>query len=207
MNPLTEIEIIQFLKQNTEPIPDNGFGLGYRASVTLTDGTFLPCVIFRNPKKKVELAIRRFKEEQSGKSIFSNKSKGFGYENIVKSFVIKGNCLNIYDIAKISESRFAIPLETYKKVEGETAMSWTVFVAEFVDGRKLSFGTRWNWQFFDIPENYDFKEITNIISGSYLSKGKEIVPHKSISNFEKDIEKLEPILREKPFFECYVDNL
>lgn len=207
MKPLIETEIIHFLKQNVEPIPDSNFGLGFRASVTLTDGTFLPCVIFRNSEKTLDLAIRRFKEEQSNKSIFSNKSKGFGYREIVKNFVTKGNCINIYDIANVTKSRFEMPLEVYKKVEGETAMSWTVFVAEFEDGRKLSFGTRWNWQFFDLPEGFNFSGIKNIISGCYLSKENEIVPHKSLFDFQKDIEKLQTINREKPFFECYIDNL
>lgn len=53
----------KFLKDNVEPLDDNAFGLGYRVSVYLTDGTFLPCVIFRNSNTIVDLAIRRFKEE------------------------------------------------------------------------------------------------------------------------------------------------
>ena len=207
MKPLIETEIIQFLKENVEPIPDSILGLGYRASVTLTDGTFLPCVIFRNSDKTLDLAIRRFKEERSNKSIFSNRSKGFGYREIVKKFVTNGNCINIYDIANITKSRFEIPIELYKKVEGETAMSWTVFVAEFEDGRKLSFGTTWNWQFFDLPEGFKFSEVKNIISGCYLSKANEIVTHKSILDFKKEMENLQIINREKPFFECYVDQL
>ncbi len=207
MNRQTDIEIIRYLKENVEPINDGIYGSGYRASATLKDGTFLPCVIFRNPEKTIDQAIKRFKEEQSGKSIFAKKTKGLGYREIVKTFVTKGNCISIYDIVEVSKSRFAIPLEVFQKAHGETAMSWTAFVAEFNDGRKLSFGTTWNWEFFDIPDNYAFENVSNIVSGCYISKDNENIPHKSLSNFQKDLEKLQPILREKPFFECYIDNL
>ncbi len=207
MNRQTDIEIIRYLKDNIEPINDSIYGLSYRASAKLKDGTILPCVIFRNSEKTVDQAIKRFKEEQSGKSIFAKKTKGFGYREIVKTFVMKGNCVNIYDIVEVSKSRFAIPLEVSRQIHGETAMSWTAFVAEFNDGRKLSFGTTWNWDFFDIPESYSFEDVSRIVSGCYISKENEIVHHKSLSNFQSDLEKLQPILREKPFFECYIDNL
>ena len=91
MNPLPDKDIIKFLKDNIQPLDDNAYGLGYRASVTLKDSTFLPCVIFRNPATLINLAIRRFKEEQSGKSIFA-KSSGLGYREIVKTFVAMRLC-------------------------------------------------------------------------------------------------------------------
>ncbi len=50
--------IIKFLKDNIEPLEDNTYGLGYRASVFLTDRTFLPCVIFRNPRTIVNLQLK-----------------------------------------------------------------------------------------------------------------------------------------------------
>lgn len=204
---MTETEIIKFLKDNIEPIQDTIYGLGFRASVTLNDGTFLPCVIFRNSESLVDLAIRRFKEEQKGTSIFANKTKGFGYREIVKNFVATGNNINSYDIAKVEESRFAVPNYVKKQIHGETTMGWTAFVAEFQDGRKLSFGTTWNLEFFDMPNDYSFQNVTNIISGAYLSKESEIVAHNSMSSFVEDKEKLQPIYRQKVFFECFIDIL
>lgn len=206
MKTLSEEEIIFFLKNNIEPINDEFYGSGYRASVTLKDGTFLPCVIFRNPNKNIDLAIRRFKEEQNGKSIFGNKTKGFGYREIVKSFVTKGNSINSYDITKINKSRFAIPFEDLKKINGETAMSWTAFVIEFNDGQKLSFGTNWSNEFFDIPEDFDFSNISKIYSGYYLTKENELIGHKSLKDLQ-EMDKFQKINRERIFFECYVENL
>jgi len=97
---LSSKDIVKYLKNNIEPIEDNSYGQGYRASVYLRDGTYLPCVVFRSSSKIVKLAIRRFKEEKKAKGFF-NKISGMGYYNIVKSFVTTGNCLNEYDIAKL----------------------------------------------------------------------------------------------------------
>ena len=179
MNSLPETDIIRFLKDNIEPLDDNIYGLGYRASATLKDGTYLPCVTFRNPSSTINLAIKRFKEEQSGKSIFS-KSSGLGYREIVKTFVTSGNCLNHYDIAKVDKSRFAFPINVQKQIQSETAMSWTAFVAKFSDGRLLSFGTTWNWEYFDLPSDYDVNDIVEIINHSYLLKTGEVTKHGSI---------------------------
>src|ERR1700743_1888144 len=97
MAAMSENEIMDYLKVNIDPLENVNFGSGYRASAFLKDGTYLPCVTFRNPKAIIDLAMKRFQEEQSGKSIFS-KASGLGYREIVKSFVARGNCVNPYDI-------------------------------------------------------------------------------------------------------------
>jgi hypothetical protein len=206
MNSLPDEDIIKFLKGNIQPFDDNAYGLGYRASATLKDGTFLPCVIFRNPTTLIDLAIRRFKEEQSGKSIFS-KSSGLGYREIVKTFVASGNCVNHYDIAKVDKSRFAFPLDVQKQIKGETSMSWTAFVAKFKDGRHLSFGTTWNWEFFDLPNDFNAEDIVEIINHSYLLKTGEIVGHRSSFDRVTRKDEMAKIYSDRQFFECYVDNL
>ena len=206
MNSLSEKDIIKFLKDNIQPLEDNFYGLGYRASATLKDGTFLPCVIFRNPSTIVNLAIRRFKEEQSGKSIFA-KSSGLGYREIVKTFVTNGNCVNHYDIAKVDKSRFAFPLHIQKQIRGETSMSWTAFVAKFKDGRHLSFGTTWVWEFFDLPDDYDVDDIIEIINNSYLLKTGEVVGHRSSFDRETRRNEMEKIHSDRQYFECFIDNL
>ena len=206
MNSLPDADIIKFLKDNIQPLDDSAYGPGYRAAATLKDGTFLPCVIFRNPATLVNLAIRRFKEEQSGKSIFS-KSSGLGYREIVKAFVASGNCVNHYDIAKVEKSRFAFPPDIQKQIKGETSMSWTAFVAKFRDGRHLSFGTTWNWEFFDLPDDFKAEDIIEIINHSYLLKTGEIVGHRSSFDRMTRKDEMERIYSDRQFFECYVDNL
>jgi len=199
-------EIIKFLKENIEPLDDNFYGFGYRASVYLTDGTYLPCVIFRNPSKMVCLAIKRFKEEKNGNGIFS-KSSGVGYYNIVKTFVANGNCLNEYDIAKIEKSPYAFPIHILKQIQGETTMSWTCFVAKMKDGSHIGFGTTFYTEFFDIPDGYSADDIIEITNHSYIHESGQIYkyrerPFMSSDDYDKII-----VCRERPFFECYVDNL
>ncbi len=207
LNSIREEDLIKFLKNNIESYDDQIYGKTYRASVTLTDGTYLPCVIFRNSKSKIDLAIKRFKDEQGGNSIFKFKSEGFGYREIVKTFITSGNNLNLYHIAKVEKSSFVIPLSAVKKIDGETAMSWTAFVIKFKNGQKASFGTSWNWEFFSRPDAVNFDDIEEIISGAYLNKNGEVIFHKSIQNYNQMKDLLDDIYREKPFFECYLDNL
>jgi hypothetical protein len=199
-------EIIKFLKDNIEPYPDNSRGQGFRASVTLTDGTFIPCVMFRNPSTIVDLAISRFKEFQSGKSIF-RKSTGQAYPNIVKTFVATGNCINYYDIAKVDNSLNAFPLHILRKIQGETTMSWTGFVLKMKDGKCFGFGTRFLNAFFSMPVNYSPEDIVEVINHSYISKTGEVCSHKvAFFDWPNDYD-IDAVHHERPFFECFIDNL
>lgn len=199
-------DIIKFLKNTIEPVEDNVYGMGYRAAVYLTDGTFLPCVIFRNPKTVVNLAIRRFKEEQSGKGFF-NRSAGFGYDNIVKNFVTKGNCINDYDIDRVEKSKSAFPLSIQQQILGETTMGWTGFVAKMKDGKHFGFGTTFHWEFFQMPEGYSADDIVEIINHSYVLKNGEIRSHREGPKTRPNDYMDAVVYRERPFFDCYIDNL
>ena len=199
-------DIIKFLKEHIEPLENNIYGAGYRASAYLTDGTFLPCVVFRNSRNTINLAIRRFKEEQTGKSVFS-KSSGLGYFDIVKNFVTKGNCINEYDIERVEKSAFAFPLSIQQQIKGETTMGWTGFVVKMKDGKYFGFGSSFLWEFFQMPENYTSDDIDEIINHSYVSKNGELRQHKvPFFNFPDDYKEA-VIYRERPFFECYLDEL
>ncbi len=204
MTPLPIEDIIKFLKTNIEPSPDHVYGDGYRVSVTLTDGLQLPCVLFRNSSKLIDLAARRFKEEQSGKSIFS-KSSGFGYREIVKTFVANGNCINHYDIAKVDKSDFAFPLQTLRLVRGETKMGWTGFIAKMRDGKQFAFGTYFLFDFFDLPNGYLPTDIVEIVNHSYLDKDGNMKSYHAPEVYEEFDRNL--VYRERPYFECYLDNL
>lgn len=199
-------DIIKFLKDNIEPLEDSAYGAGYRASVYLTDGTFLPCVIFRNPKTIVNLAIRRFKEEQTGKTIFS-RSSGFGYYDIVKNFVARGNCINDYDIDRVEKSRFAFPLAVQRQIHGETTMGWTGFAAKMKDGKYFGFGTNFRNEFFEMPNGYSVDDIEEIINHSYVLQNGELRSHREGNLTRPEEYKNAVVYREKPFFECYMDNL
>lgn len=199
-------DIIKFLTETIEPLSDNSYGLGYRASAYLIDGTFLPCVLFRNPKTVVNLAIRRFKEEQNSKSIFSRLS-GLGYYNIVKGFVTDGNCINAYEIDRVEKSGFAFPLTIQSQIKGETTMGWTGFAAKMKDGRHFGFGTTFNWEFFQMPDGYSVDDIVEIVNHSYVLPNGELRSHREGPQTRPDEYKDAVVHRERSFFVCYVDSL
>jgi len=194
----TKDDVIKFLKNNIEPLENNAYGLGYRASVYLTDGTFLPCVIFRNSKTIVELAIRRFKEEYASK---------IGLYEIMKTFVVSRNCINDYDISRVEKSKFAFPKIIQKQIQGETSMSWTGFVVNMKDSKSFSFGTTFLYEFFDMPDNYSVDDIKEIINHSYVSKNGKICSLKSQMSKDDNEYYISSVLRERPFFECFIDDL
>ena len=82
--------IQQFIDEQPEVFPDETDGDGYRCSVTLKDGTFLPCVMLRESTAIVELAMRRFEEEREGRGLFG-KPDMEAYRDIVRHFVTSGN--------------------------------------------------------------------------------------------------------------------
>jgi hypothetical protein len=197
--------IIEFLKQNVEPIDDKVYGLEYRASAKMIDGTFLPCVIFVNPNSTVNLALKRFKEEQKGNGLFGNSSTA--YSKIVKHFVTNGNRINNYDIESVEKCRYAFPVEIRNQIRTETTMGWTGFVAKMRDGKYFSFGTRFLTEFFQMPDNYVPDEIIEIINHSYVLKSGEVRSHKvAFTKFPDDYED-SIVFRERPYFVCYIDNL
>lgn len=199
-------DIINFLKRNVEPLDDSNYGQGYRASIYLVDGTFLPCVLFRNPSTIVNLAIRRFKEEKTGRGVF-NRSAGLGYHDIVKHFITNGNRVNYYDIEKVEKSQYAFPLKIQNQIQGETTMGWTGFAVKMKDGKHFGFGTTFHWEFFHMPEGYSTEDMEEVINHSYVLKTGKLCSHK-VPFFEQPNDYSEAIIyRERPFFECYLDDL
>lgn len=199
-------EIINFLKRKVEPLDDSFYGPSYRAAARLIDGTFLPCVIFRNPKALVNLAIQRFEEEQTGKSIFRKLSK-HGYHDIVKTFVASGNRINEYDVFEVEKSKFAFPLSIQQQIKGETTMGWTGFAAKMKDGKIFGFGTTFHSEFFQIPDGYSGDDIAEIIDHSYVLKSGLLRSHYEGYQTRPDDYANAVVYREKVFFECFINDL
>lgn len=201
---MQEKEIAEYLNQNVTPIKDSIYGNGYKAAVYLKDNTYLPCVIFRNVSPLVNLAIRRFKEEQTGKSVFL-KSSGLGYPEIVRTFVASGNRIDWNVIKSVESSKYAFPIQVLEKIKGETTMSWTGFSLKMKDGRIFSFGTTFGLEFFDFPQGYTPNDIIEVINHSYVSKNGTLCMHKvPFMEWPEDYDE-NLIHREKPYFNCYID--
>lgn len=196
-------DIISFLHKNIQPLYDSMEGNGYRVAAYLKDGTYLPCVRFLNPAKRVELAMKRFAEEQQESSL-DNQA---GYEDMVETFVTKGNLLNEYDIDRIEISPYAIPIEILVQIRGETTMSWTGFCLKMKDGKVFGFGSQFLFQFFQMPEGYAGTDIVEVINHSYINTSGEVKTHSvPFFNWPKDYDE-KAVHRERPYFDCYVKGL
>jgi hypothetical protein len=196
--------ISQFLKSGVEPFPDSIYGVGFRCSVYLTDGTYLPCVMLRSATPLVDLAVRRFEEEKRGRGIFRS-DKTEGYKTIVSQFVASGNHVNHYDIAKVEPSRYAIPLSLLRQIEGETTMSWTGFALEMNDGKCFAFGTTFLTEFFNLPDGYAFADVARVHNHSYVSQAGDLRPiNQGMSPQPPDYDASQ-VYRERPYFVCHHD--
>ncbi len=204
---MNNTEIIQFLKENVEPLEREFEGKQYRCSAYLKDGTYLPCVIFQNPEPTINQAIKRLKEEKTGKSIFT-KSSGFdGYRDMVKLYATGGNKINDYDIERVELSPFALPKNILSEIRGETTMSWTGFGAIMKDGKEFAFGTTFLFEFFQMPDGYTANDIDKIVNHRYMSTSGELKEHKvPFMEWPEDYDE-KAVYRERQFFQCYMDGI
>lgn len=197
MKAISQSEIIEFLR-GVEPLEDKFRGRGYRASAYLIDGTYLPCVVFRSPGPLVDMALRRFDREHY-------EGGATGYVNAVTNFVTRGNCINFFNIARLETSAHFFPANIMRQIQGETSMGWTAFVARMKDGKLFSFGTGFNFEFFDMPTGYSGHDVVEIINHSYVDVNGEL---KGLRGTGRSGEYLPgAIYLAKPFFECFLDNL
>jgi len=197
--------INEFISNSGDEFPDTHYGTGYRCSVDLVDGTHLPCVMLRRPKTIVELALRRFEDERKGRSIFAKKIGG--YKETVENFVASGNRINSYDIRNISTSRFAIPQLLLAQIEGETVMSWTGWVFEMNDGNLFSYGSTFLFEFFQMPNGYDFSDVAKVHNHSFLDDAGHIkLVRENMDGMVKyrSSGSNVTLYRERPYFTCFV---
>ncbi len=179
-------EIRKYIEENITPLPGySGKEKLYRCSAVLIDGTFLACVVIQDSKYYLQLALKRFEETRKNKTLHPS----MGYESIVKNFVCSGNRLNYFEIKELQPSIYAIPTERMREIGGETSMGWTEFNAIMDDGAEFSFGTTFETMFFDMPEGYTASSIKKIIP---TERAKAKGPS--------------GVHREKPYFNCYLDN-
>lgn len=180
-------------------------GQGYRCSATLSDGTHLPCVILRKPKEMVDLLLVRLEEERGGRGIFKQVSND-PYRKFVGTLFTGRNLIRDFDIKSVSPSPFAMPLDLLKQIKAESIMGWTGFVFEMTDGKLFSYGTTFNFEFFDLPEGYDFTDVKLIHNHSYLNENGDISPLRGHAAGFLDTRSKLIIYREKVFFECFVGD-
>ncbi|MEA5115407.1 MAG: hypothetical protein VB050_15435 [Geobacteraceae bacterium] len=181
---MKDTDIVNFLKSNIIPLDDVIFGKRYRASAFLKDGSYLPCVVFQSKNRLIDLAMKRLEETKNDKR---------QYRMVVEAFISNGSFVSSYDITRVEASMFALPTNLINKIIGETVMGWTEFIVEMHDGKKFPYGTSFSIDFFELPDDYEIKDIKEIHKKNLLTQQQ---PENNAKYY-----------REKPFFTCLLDGL
>jgi hypothetical protein len=191
------------ITRSVEPLTDSIYGPRYRCSLTLKDGTLLPCAVIQSKNRLVALAKRRLKEELDGNGSIGGRDS---YERIVSTFVAGGNRINDYDVASSTESKYAIPISILSQIHGETTMGWTGWVFRMRDGRYFSYGSSFHTEFFELPDGYYFSDVDEVINHSFVDSNGNV---RSLTNGAPLPTAYHPdkILRERVFFTCAVDGV
>ena len=194
---------IKSITRKVEPIEDPFYGPRYRCSLTLKDGTFLPCAMIQSKTRLVDLAKKRIREEMEGKGRIGGDDP---YGQIVTSFVARGNKVSDYDVASSDISKHAIPLALPRQIHGETFMAWTGWVFRMRDGRLFSYGTSFRAEFLQLPDGYDFQDVTEVINHSFVDAVGSVVTL-SQGNLPPANYDRAKVLRERAFFVCAADGI
>ncbi|MEM8943598.1 MAG: hypothetical protein AAGD11_00325 [Planctomycetota bacterium] len=181
------------------------YGVQYRGAAILTDGTHLDCVVYQSAQRVVDLAKRRFDETRPKKRLLGS-SDHTQYDQIVKSFVASGNRVSAYDIQDVVRSKFAIPDDLRNQICGETFMGWTGWVFEMSDGSFFQYGSPYSFDFFSLPDGYDFEDVANVHNHSYLSASGALVELERGAMPPADY-KMDDCYREKVSFRCAIDDI
>jgi len=197
------VEWVKKILSSVEPIGDSIYGPRYRCSLTLKDGTFLPCAVIQSKDRLVELAKRRIKEEMQGRGRIGGDDP---YGQIVATFVASGNRVNDYDVADATPSRFAIPLPLLQRIHGETTMGWTGWVFRMKDKQVFSYGTSFLTEFFQLPDGYEFSDVDEVINHSFVYSDGTLAGLEQGGYLPKAYHP-EGVFRERAFFSCAVDGV
>ncbi|MCB1680372.1 MAG: hypothetical protein KDI65_00400 [Alphaproteobacteria bacterium] len=153
----------------------------------------------------VDLLVRRLEEERGGQGVYSKVSKD-PYRDFVGSIFTSQNLIRDFEIKSVCPSPYAIPLDLLKQIKGESIMGWTGFVFEMGDGKLFSYGTSFNFEFFDLPEGYEFSDVKQVHNHSYLSDSGDMLPLRGHAVKFLETSGGLVIYRERSFFECFVND-
>jgi|SRR5579883_1071133 len=198
-------DFVRRIIETVEPLPDPIYGPRYRCSLTLRDGTFLPCAVLQSKERLVALAKRRIKEEDTGKGALAGPDP---YGQIVSVFVAQGERVSEYNVARAEPSRFAIPLSILNQIRGETTMGWTGWVFRMRNGALFSYGSSFSMEFFQLPEGYEFSDVAEVLNHSFVDDSGAVVPltpHPA-AGFPSSYS-TNTVFRERVYFRCAVDGI
>lgn len=131
------------------------------------------------------------------------------YQQIVRHFVTSGSSVDNHYIQSVDPSPFALPPEVMSQIEGETMMSWTGWVFEMTDGSVFSYGSTYSFDFFELPEGYNFRDVAKVHNHSYVNaEGNLVSIDEDRTGYikKRNADDQARVYRERPYFICFVDS-
>ncbi|MBD8083659.1 hypothetical protein [Chryseobacterium caseinilyticum] len=196
---ISEDFLMFVLDKHVVPTYQDFYGLEYNVSVTLSDGTFLPCVAFRHAGKAIQ-----FEYDSLHKVIFSGiTSRRQMSQDEVNKIVLRRllhqNTISLSDISKIEKCLYSMPDRFRKKLEFHPTH---YFLAEFNDGNCENFRGSEDG-FYEVPCNKNLEDIIEIFGSEMILQNGQIIKLKNYSDWMKHQDDFKKIHVGKPYFVCY----
>ncbi len=153
----------EHLYSRIEPTKDYLGNDEFRCSVSMYDGTNLPCVTIKSAEVRLQMAMSRI-ESTIYNGVKDARCISHYYPRILNSFINSGNRITLSNIKDVGISPNAIPVSLLRMIHGKASKSWTQFTGVMNDGNEFSFGTTSSCEFFQMPDGYKGTDIVEIIS-------------------------------------------
>lgn len=196
---ISEDFLMFVLDKHVVPNYNDFYGLEYHVSVTLSDGTFLPCVALRHVGKAIQ-----FEYENLHKIIFSGiKNRRQMPQDEVNKIVLREllceNTISFSDIAKVENCPYSMPDKFRKELKFHPTH---YFLAKFNDGSYENFRGSEN-EFYEAPFNENLENIIEIFHSKMILQNGEILELENYSDWIKNKDDFKTIHVGKPSFACY----
>ncbi|MEQ1489742.1 MAG: hypothetical protein ABL932_04255 [Terricaulis sp.] len=183
--------IPKLIEAGIEEVPEEFGGPGYRCSVWLKDGTYLPCVFVQKVGRPADRLRKSVGDELSGEGQYDPLTCDPVRQSL-KWYLCYPNQIASHLIERIEPSPFAIPISLLAQVTGEVASYVWLFALETASGRRFKFSGQdpSSMIFFELPDEVSFSDFVNVIN----------------PNARKSLPRCEATLHERVFFNCYEDD-
>jgi hypothetical protein len=186
------IDLIPTLIQaGIEEMPEEFGGPGYRCAAWLRDGTYLPCVFVQRIVRSADQLRKSIGDELRGEGQYDPRTCD-PVRQLLKWHLCCPTQIAAHLVERVEPSPFAIPISLLKQVTGEVASYVWLFALETAGGRRFEFSGQdpSSMIFFELPENVSFSDFVTVIN----------------PNARGSLPRCETTLRERVFFNCYVDD-
>lgn len=186
------------------PTYSDFYGNEYNVSVTLNDGTFLPCVAFRHLGKTIKLEFDNLHEIMySGIKIRRQMPQDDVQKRVIENILYHQNTISLSYIAKVEKCPYSMPDKFRKELKFYPTH---YFLARFNDGSYENFrGSEKG--FYEIPFNGNLENISDVFSSKMILQNGEILELESYSDFIENEHNFKTIHFGKPSFVCYFDSV